>query len=220
MSVTKVKICGLTRRGDAVHAAQAGADYLGVVSVPDTPRFRTPEEARVILDGIPVPGVLVVADLDPLEVALAAGRAGVGTVQLHGDESPETAGRIREEGPWTVWKAVRVGGPAEIEAVLRRFRGAVDGLLLDAWHPEKKGGTGVSFPWGEVVAAREAMPAGLRLILAGGLHPGNVVEAMAALAPDVVDVSSGVEERPGIKDPSRVEAFIRRVKEARKGASK
>lgn len=217
VSDTKVKICGLTRRVDALQAAQAGADYLGVVLVPNTPRARTPEEARALLDGIQLPTVIVVADLAVSELRGTAQRVGASVIQLHGDEPPELAAELREAGPWKVWKALRVRGRADVMEGLDRFGGVVDGVLLDGWHPEKIGGTGTPFSWEEVAEVRDAVPPGLLLVAAGGLRPDNVHEAVVRLRPQVVDVSSGVEERPGIKNRVRVEAFIQSVRAAKAG---
>ncbi len=217
MSDTKVKICGLTRRADALQAAGAGADYLGVVLVPNTPRAGTPEEARALLDGIQVPSVMVVADLAVSELISTAEVVGASVIQLHGGEPPELVTALREAGPWKVWKSLRVRGRADVMKGLELFGGVADGLLLDGWHPEKTGGTGTPFSWEEVAEVRDAVPPGLLLVAAGGLRPDNVREAVIRLRPHVVDVSSGVEERPGIKNRSRVEAFIQSVRAVRAG---
>lgn len=214
MFETKVKICGLTRRKDALHAAEAGADFLGVVSVPNTPRFQTPEEARALLDGIQLPSVIVVANLDLPRLMGAAEIVGAAVIQLHGDEPPDLVSELREGGPWEVWKALRVRGQADVREELARYGEVADGLLLDGWHPEKSGGAGVAFSWDGAVGVRDSLPPGLLFGVAGGLSPENVCEAMRRLRPHLVDVSSGVEEGPGVKDPSRVEAFIRSVRAA------
>jgi phosphoribosylanthranilate isomerase len=208
----KVKVCGLTRQEDAVHAAEAGADYLGVILVPASPRYQSQGRAREILAGIPVPKVLVVADQDLAEIEKAAALVEASVVQLHGQETPEIAGALRSAGPWDVWKALRVRGPGELQTALSRFHGHVDGFLLDAWHPAKMGGTGTVFSWDAVSEVRGTFPEGLTFVTAGGLRPGNVREAIEKLRPDVVDVSSGIEEGPGLKDRSLVEAFIQNVR--------
>jgi len=213
----KVKICGLTRRVDAMDAVEAGADFLGVVLVPDTPRARTPKEARALLADTGVPSVIVVADLGPSEIREAAEMVGASIIQLHGEESPEVVMELHEAGPWKVWKALRVRGQADLMEGLARFGEVADGLLLDAWHPGRRGGTGVRFSWEEVAEVRTAVPPRLLLVAAGGLAPDNVREAVITLRPQVVDVSSGVEERPGIKDRIRVEAFIRSFRAANEG---
>jgi len=217
MSETKVKICGLTRREDAIHAAGAGADFLGVVLVPNTPRFQTPKEARALLDGIQLPAVIVVANLDLPDLMEAAETVGAGVIQLHGDESPELVTELREAGPWEVWKALRVRGRADVRDKLARYGEVANGVLLDGWDPDKIGGTGVAFSWEDVAGVRDAFPPGLLLAVAGGLGPENVHDAVTMLRPQLVDVSSGVEEGLGIKDPSLVEAFIRRVRAASGG---
>jgi len=212
-----VKICGLARRQDALQAAEAGADYLGVVLVPGSPRFQTPEEARDLLAGIRVPRVMVVADMDVSQILGAAKVVEPSVIQLHGTESPEVISRLRLAGPWKVWKALGVRAQADVEAALARYRNLLDGLLLDAWHPEKGGGTGVSFAWKEVVGIRGTLPEDLLLVVAGGLGPGNVREAVTTLRPHVVDVSSGVEKEPGVKDPSLVGEFLRNARAERAG---
>lgn len=212
MTEPMVKICGLVRRADALHAAEAGADYLGVVLVAGSPRARTPEEARQLLFGIQRPVVIVVADLPVPRLVAAAETVGASVVQLHGNEPPEVVQEIRESGPWSVWKALRVREAGDVVRGLARFGAVADGLLLDGWHPERLGGTGEPFPWGAVSGVRELAPPELRLIAAGGLRPQNVREAIARLRPHIVDVSSGVESRTGVKDPALVEAFIRSVR--------
>jgi phosphoribosylanthranilate isomerase len=210
----KVKICGLTRRADALHAEEAGADYLGVVLVPNTPRARTPEEARSLFEGVRVPSVIVVADMALSEIRRAAERVRASVIQLHGNEPPELAAELRKAGPWKIWKAIKVRRQADVLEGLSRFGGVVDGLLLDAWHAEKAGGTGTRFSWEAVTGVRDDFPPGLLFVAAGGLRPDNVREAVVELRPHVVDVSSGLEERPGIKSPLQVEKFIHRVRRA------
>ena len=212
MAETKVKVCGLTRSEDAVHAEKAGADFLGVVLVPDTPRFQTPEQAKVTLSGIVMPTVVVVADLGRSDTIRVAEMVGADVIQLHGEESPELVSALSQDGPWEVWKALRVRDASDLRAGLECYGSVADGLLLDAWHPEKSGGTGVVFSWEEVAEVRGEVSEDLRFVVAGGLTPENVREAVVRLRPDVVDVSSGVEQRPGVKDQWKVETFIRNVR--------
>jgi phosphoribosylanthranilate isomerase len=208
-SGTGVKICGLSGRRDALHARDAGASYLGVVLVPESPRGITPEAARAVVEEALIPVVAVLVNPSVAEASRAAGVAGASVIQLHGEESPETVARIRVAGPWKVWKALRVRNAGDVESGLRRYEEVVDGILLDGWHPERRGGTGISFSWREVEEIRSRFPREVLFVAAGGLKPGNVGEAVRRLRPDVVDVSSGVEIRPGVKDPEAVEAFIR-----------
>jgi phosphoribosylanthranilate isomerase len=164
------------------------------------------------LDGIALPKVIVVADQGIDDLVSAAETVGASVVQLHGGETPELAAELREGGPCEVWKALRVRSIADVRQGLADFGGRVHGLLLDGWHPDRMGGTGRTFSWREVGEIRSEFPADLDFIAAGGLRPENVREALARLRPQIVDVSSGVEERPGKKDPSRVEAFIQQVR--------
>src|SRR5690606_14390547 len=129
-------------------------------------------------------------------------------VQLHGDETPELARSIRESLGVEVWKAVRPRSGEEYERAAMEFEGAVDGLLLDGWSPSSRGGTGVRFPWREVAARRTSSRVPLKLIAAGGLNPENVGEMIDLVRPDVVDVSSGVEEAPGLKDAESIRRFV------------
>lgn len=207
-----VKICGLTRTEDARAAADAGAAYLGVVVVPDTPRAVSPADARRIAgdgDGIMV---LVSADRPPERLARDADEAGARILQLHGSESPDDVRRLREAGGWGIWKSVRVREGRDVEEAIERYGELVDALHLDAWHPDRLGGTGERFSWEEVRALRSRVPEGTGLVAAGGLTPENVAEAVEILDPDVVDVSSGVEQEPGVKDPRRIRAFVRAVR--------
>jgi phosphoribosylanthranilate isomerase len=212
-----VKICGLTRREDAEAALRAGADYLGVILVPGSPRGLTADRAETVTRGLGAGVVAVLADADPNAAVRDATTLGAAVVQLHGEETPAYAAEMGRAGPWEVWKALRV---RNVEDVLRTFDAygdVVQGILLDGWHPRHRGGAGVLFAWEEVSRLRAAFPPGIRFIAAGGLHPGNVAEAVHRLSPHVVDVSSGVETRPGIKDWTKMTAFVGKARRALKG---
>lgn len=213
----RIKICGLTRRSDAEHAALVGASFLGVVLVPDTPRVVTQSTASEIVSGQGAASVAVVADLEPEAAVGAAMSMGASVLQLHGSETPEEAGLVRDAGPWAVWKALRVREGRSLLGTMEPYFERVDGILLDGWHPDRLGGSGTSFTWGQARGLRDEIPPGLLLIAAGGLAPENVAEAVEALRPDIVDVSSGVEAAPGRKDPEKVEAFVRAVTRMKKG---
>jgi phosphoribosylanthranilate isomerase len=206
-ALPEVKICGLMRREDAEVAVAAGASYLGFILAPGGKRTVSPEVARGVGDGLDARrvGVFVSASTD--DVRRAAEAAGLDVLQLHGAETPEEAAALRDAG-WTVWKAVRPRDGGEFAEAARTWGGAVDALLLDGWSPDAPGGTGARFPWDEVAAVRDALAAGTRLVAAGGLRPDNVAQAVRILRPDVVDVSSGVETHPGIKDHRAIRDFV------------
>jgi phosphoribosylanthranilate isomerase len=219
MTEPRIKICGLTRREDAVHAARAGADFLGVVLVSGSPRALKPHEAVKVVSGLGVPIVIVTADMGPSAVTAAAEPIGASVVQLHGEETPEEAADLGGRGPWSVWKALQVKDSEDVIRTVERYRGHVDGVLLDGWHPNRKGGTGASFSWSEVARKRDRLPDDLLLVVAGGLTPGNVEEAIRHLRPHVVDVSSGVEVSPGIKNPELMAAFVHAARQGREGGA-
>ncbi|MFW6079436.1 MAG: phosphoribosylanthranilate isomerase [Gemmatimonadota bacterium] len=214
--MTGVKICGLCRPEDARAAADAGADWTGVILAPGGRRSRTPEQARAILDAARGAGrVGVFVDADVEEAGGIAVRLRLDVIQLHGGESPERVAAIREAGRWRVWKAVRPRDHAELRDAIARFADVADALLLDGWSARAAGGTGTRFPWRVVEEERDAWPDGVRLVVAGGLTPATVVGAVRRLRPDAVDVSSGVERRVGRKDADLVRAFVRRARSAR-----
>lgn len=202
----KVKVCGITRREDALLAADLGASAVGFVFWPHSPRYVEPEAAAEIARALPADvapvGVFVDAPLD--DVRRIAARVGLAAVQLHGDE-PAT---LCDGLPYRVLKAVPVAGAATCAAAERVPRRIT--VLLDARDPVRRGGTGRTVDWG--VAAEVA--AGRRIFLAGGLDPGNVGEALRTVRPYGVDVSSGVETRPGRKDAGRLRVFFEEVARA------
>jgi phosphoribosylanthranilate isomerase len=190
---------------------EAGATHLGVVHVPGSPRFVTEDRAREIGAQVSIPFVLVVAGLEAEAAARAAGSVGADVIQRHGDEPEAVVQALRERGGWELWKVVRVRDRDAITAAATRYGDLVDLLLLDGWHPRALGGTGTGFPWSFLREVRAELPTGLRIGVAGGLTPENVAEAVTALEPDLVDVSSGVERSPGIKDPEGVRTFVLRA---------
>jgi phosphoribosylanthranilate isomerase len=208
--MTEVKVCGLMRHEDAAVAAEAGARWLGVILAPGFKRSVTADDARIILGSFPVRKVGVFVDEDELILRSVAEKAGVDVLQLHGDESPDFAARMRAAG-WEVWKAVRARDADDFSAAAMRYAGSVDALLVDGYTPDTHGGAGVRFDWEAVAARRGELPAGMRLIAAGGLRPENVASAVRILRPHAVDVSSGVESAPGRKDPQAVRDFVRAV---------
>ena len=207
--MVKVKICGITNIGDALHACACGADALGFVFYAKSPRCIESEQARGIIAALPPfvasVGLFVNERLGRIEEVAAF--CGLGMIQLHGDEPPESC-RIPGR---RVIKALRV---RDAGSLARAAEYEVAGLLLDAWVPGAYGGTGRSFNWELAERIARHRP----VILAGGLTAENVAAAVAAVAPYAVDVSSGVEAAPGVKDPAKVAAFIRAAKGTGSGA--
>jgi indole-3-glycerol phosphate synthase/phosphoribosylanthranilate isomerase/anthranilate synthase/indole-3-glycerol phosphate synthase/phosphoribosylanthranilate isomerase len=206
-----VKICGITTVEDGLLAAHAGADAIGLVLWPDSPRAVDVRSARAIADALPplVHRVGVFVNPTRAEVERAVVEIGLDVVQLHGDETPQLCRDLKVR----VLKAVRVG-PGFDAAEALRFENAAGGILLDTRADAKDalpGGTGRAFDWS---LARKVRAGARYLVLAGGLTPENVERAVAAVEPDAVDVSSGVESSPGRKDPARVRAFVRAVRAA------
>lgn len=210
-----IKICGLTRTEDAAAAEAAGATFGGVILAPGSPRTVAADRVEEIFGetGLLRCGVFVNEEYASL-LRLIDDLA-LNVVQLHGDEEPELAASIREETGVETWKALRPRSAAEFIAELRRYSGYVDGLLVDSWSPQARGGTGTRFPWEIVVMNRHLVPDGVRLIIAGGLTPTNVGILLHQIVPDVLDVSSGVEVRPGIKDHVLINEFVRAARAAR-----
>lgn len=198
--MVKIKICGITELGDALHAIDCGADALGFVFFEGSPRVITRNKARAIIAQLP-PFVTVVGlfvNADPATLRETADDCGLDLIQYHGDESPETV-RL---APRRSIRALRVKGN-EIFAEIDRY--PASGLLLDAWVAGEFGGTGVLCNWEIAAEIAKKRP----VILAGGLTPENVATAIQAVRPYGVDVSSGVEATPGHKDRKKVAAFIK-----------
>jgi phosphoribosylanthranilate isomerase len=209
--MARVKICGITNLEDALAALEAGADMLGFNFYERSPRHIEPLEARRIVEELPEGAVCVgvfVNEAAPEAVERKASEAGVGVVQLHGDETPEFCAALR--GMLTV-KALRVGPGYGVE---RAARFGTDAVLLDAYVADAFGGTGHTFDWKLARRTRERVA---KLYLAGGLRPENVAEAVEAVRPFAVDVCSGVETSPGRKSPQLMRRFVERVREAAEG---
>jgi phosphoribosylanthranilate isomerase len=202
----RVKICGITRPEDAEQAASLGAWAVGFNFWPGSKRRCDPAVAagiaRALRRRVEPVGVFVNPTLD--EVSRAADGIGLTHIQLHGDEGPAFCTAVAERTGLRVIKAVRVGSGADIQAAARFHS---DLLLLDAAVGGEYGGTGQTFDW--ALAAHRHSP--VPLILSGGLTPENVADGIAAVHPWAVDVASGVESEPGIKDHAKVEAFMAAV---------
>lgn len=207
----------MTRPGDAVLAAALGVRYVGCV-LAGGPRHRTGSEAALVFSGLDrATGPRragVFPRLDAATMAPLVQAAGVDVVQMHADPTAAEVMAVRAMMGRKVWAVVRCSGAELPDGIASLWRVA-DAVLLDARRADRLGGTGSALPWealAEAVrAAREAEPAPTRFVLAGGLTPDNVGEAIAALHPDIVDTSSGIESAPGIKDPGRMTAFVQAV---------
>ncbi|MGE3162497.1 MAG: phosphoribosylanthranilate isomerase [Burkholderiales bacterium] len=198
-------MCGITRTEDAQAAARAGADAIGLVFYPPSPRFLSVERARAIRDALPpfVQTVALFVNADAAQVAQVIGQVHPSMLQFHGEETPAFCGQFGL--PYV--KACRVGAGVDLLEYLRPFSAAA-GWLLDA-HVEEYGGVGASFDWA-LVPERLERP----LVLSGGLTPDNVGAAVRRIRPWAVDVSSGVESAKGIKDAARMASFIAEVRNA------
>lgn len=207
MKRTRIKFCGITRERDAQAAVELGVDALGFVLVPASPRYLSPERAARISAKLPpfVATVALFKDADAAFVQDAIDALRPAMLQFHGEEE---AGFCASFGlPYV--KAVAMGERQSLAGQARRFRDA-SGLLLDSHARGGMGGRGETFDWSRVTAVR------LPLLLAGGLNPKNVGRAVRELRPYGVDVSSGIELKPGVKDPDKMIAFVQAVRRADK----
>lgn len=203
----RIKFCGITRLEDAELAVSAGAWAIGLIFWPGSPRRCDPEAAAGIGAAmkrrLEVVGVFVNPTLD--ELSARAEEVGLSMIQLHGEEGPAFCAEAGRRTGCKVIKAVRVRSGADIQA-LSSFH--TDFHLLDSFAPGLPGGTGETFAWEIARAHRGRAP----VILSGGLTPDNVPDAIAAVRPFAVDVASGVEAQPGVKDPDKLEAFAAAVR--------
>lgn len=198
------KVCGLTRLTDALHAVKHGATAVGFVFWPKSPRFIAPELAAGIIRELPgtVIAVGVFVNQPIGEITRVAAQTGIAAIQLHGDEPPAYAPAL----PWPVLRA----------AALEEVNGSMGDwpaetlFLLDVHDPVRRGGTGRTIDWSRAAG----IAAGRRIVLAGGLTPDNVGAAIDAVRPYGVDVSSGVEEAPGVKDFDKVARFLENARAA------
>ncbi|MCG8055944.1 MAG: phosphoribosylanthranilate isomerase [Candidatus Thiodiazotropha endolucinida] len=197
---TRIKICGITRTEDALTATRLGADAIGLVFYPPSPRSVSPEQAQRIVKSLPpfvtVVGLFVNEDRAVIEQIL--NQVPLDLLQFHGDESAEDCSGFGR--PWI--KAIRMRQETDLLSLEQQYTDA-SGLLLDTYQAGVPGGTGKTFDW-------DLVPESLagRVILAGGLNSENVTRAVASLHPYAVDVSGGVEAAKGIKDAAKIEAFI------------
>ena len=209
MAQVRIKYCGLSRAADVNAAVAAGAAYVGFVFFPKSPRAVSVETARALALGVP-PGIAKVAlVVDPTDDLLDAIARDVplDMLQLHGHESPERVAELRARHGLPVMKAVGVAEEADL-AALDAYVAVADQILVDAKPPKGAalpGGNGVAFDWRLIAGRRWPKP----WMLAGGLTPDTVAEAVRLTGARQVDVSSGVESAPGVKDAARIDAFAR-----------
>ncbi|MGD8514977.1 MAG: phosphoribosylanthranilate isomerase [Granulosicoccaceae bacterium] len=203
---TRIKICGITRPEDGLAAAMAGADAIGLVFYPKSPRAVTIEQARAICAVLPpfVTTVALFVDAEHFAVQDVLSAVPLDLLQFHGAETPAECGAF--DRPFI--KAVRMREDVDLAQTASDYA-AGQGLLLDAWSSTGAGGTGEVFDWARVPRDLDSP-----IILAGGLHPANVAAAVRATRPYAVDVSSGVEVSKGIKNADKITAFIQAVRQA------
>lgn len=206
MSRTRIKICGITRPEDAVVAADAGADAIGLVFYPQSPRAVTAQQAAEIVAVVPAfVSIVALFVNEPAEsIRRISHDVAIDLFQFHGDESPEFCRQF--DRPWI--KALRVREGMDIAAACGEYNGS-RGILLDTYQKGVPGGTGQSFDWHLV---SPELPTSV--VLAGGLHHGNVAQAIATVKPAAVDVSGGVESKPGLKDREKINRFVAAVRTA------
>ena len=206
MLIVKVKICGLTNYDDAVAAMDMGADLLGFNFYPDSPRYITPEQATDIINKLPgfidTVGVFVNASIEHIHETNAVCQ--LDWVQLHGDEDPDFCRALLSHNVKTM-KAIRVKNQADIERADSFF---TDAVLLDAFNPDKYGGTGLTFDWNVIGHISK------RVFLAGGINPDNAAEAVR-LGVYGIDVCSGIESGPGKKDHRKMKKLFENIRHLR-----
>ncbi|WP_139852922.1 phosphoribosylanthranilate isomerase [Acinetobacter pullicarnis] len=205
---TRVKICGITRIEDIHAAVEAGADAIGLVFYPPSPRYVTIEQAQLLAQHIPpyvsIVGLFVNANAN--EIVEVLQHVSLDVIQLHGDERPAECQQIAQQTQRRWYKAIQVKPEVDTLEIIQQYQQVgASAMLLDAWHPELKGGTGLQFDWSKFPQSN------LPLILAGGLNPDNVAQAIEMTQAYAVDVSGGVESAKAIKDQKLIQQFMQGV---------
>lgn len=202
----KVKICGITSYDDAAAAVDAGADYLGFILYSRSPRYIAPADIAKITSRlsreIKKVGVFVNETAENIRTAMA--EAGLDIAQLHGDESPEFAAGFNQTN---VWKAMHVTESGQLESLAEY---PVDAFVVDSMVKDQRGGTGICCDWGLAAAAAGRF----KVMLAGGITPDNAVEAVQQVKPYGLDIASGVELQPGVKDHNKINTLFENLKKA------
>jgi phosphoribosylanthranilate isomerase len=206
--VVEIKFCGMTRGEDVAQAAGLGAAYVGAIFA-GGPRHQTVDGAqRVFAAAVPPPHrVAVVAEQTPIEIAGMVNALRLHAVQLHANPSIARIDQVRSATGARIWAVLQIPGD-ELPSNAADIARAADAIVLDARVPGGLGGSGVTLPWTQLARSLAKIRGQCQIVLAGGLRHENVASAIAAIEPDVVDVSSGVESAPGIKDHSRMRAFL------------
>lgn len=209
--MTKVKICGLSTPETVTKAVEDGADFIGLVFYPSSPRHVEIEVAKYLASFVPetidIVGLFVTPNDQTLQEVL--NDVPLSMIQLHGGERPDRVAEIKKNFDLPVIKAISVEKEDDLEMV-PEYEATADWLLFDAKGEKLPGGNGITFDWQMLKSYQGEKP----WMLAGGLTPENVEEALSTLSPDSVDVSSGVESSPGQKDPDKIGAFLKAVKKA------
>lgn len=202
---TRIKFCGIRRPGDRDAAVALGVDAIGLILVPASPRFVEPERAAKLRAGLPpfVASVVLFKDADAGFVQEAIDAVNPDLLQFHGSEPEDFCASFGR--PYL--KALAMGGKVSLPRAARSYASAT-GLLLDSHAPGGMGGRGETFAWRKAPAIKKP------LLLAGGLNPDNVAKGIALMRPFAVDVSSGIEARPGVKDSEKMRAFVAAVQRA------
>ncbi len=209
--MTKVKICGLTNSDTLDIAISSGADYIGLVFVPSSPRYISIDDAKNLIALVPKKVTSVGLFVNPTdqEIHDTLNRVKLDMIQLHGHETPERLVAIKEKFALPIIKAIRIESELDTK-VIKDYEQIADIILFDtkSKDPSQHGGTGESFDWAILIGNEPTCP----WMLAGGLTPKNVKSAIEMLNPPIIDVSSGVESESGIKDPEEIKTFIEIVK--------
>ena len=205
----RVKICGITKPEQGKAIAQLGATALGFICVQASPRYVTPQQIRAVVEQllVQVDRIGVFADATIEEISQIVADTNLSAVQLHGNESSEFCEKLRQSLPGVeIVKALRVKTPECLDRAAT-YAKCVDTLLLDAYHPQLLGGTGKTLDWVTLQQFRPTCP----WLLAGGLTPDNVLDALRELQPSGIDLSSGVERSPGDKDLDKVAQLFEKI---------
>jgi phosphoribosylanthranilate isomerase len=206
----RLKICGICHPDQGRAIAEIGATAIGFICVSTSPRYVTPDRIQSIIAKLPnkIDCVGVFADATPAEIEYVIQQAALTALQLHGQESPEFCQALRQAYPQLeIIKALRVRSPQTLQQA-SAYQDAVDGILLDAYHPQQLGGSGQCFDWHWLKHWAFPRP----WLLAGGLTPDNIQKALEQVKPPGVDLSSGVERSPGDKDLTKVERLFAAIR--------